>query len=172
MALAGTAVAAFISDRVSKALIVRDVVPREGDSVAVIPPIFSITNVHNTGVAFGLFTHRNLLFGAVALVVLLIILNFYRQLPDDLLWLRISLGLQAGGAVGNIVDRVTQGYVTDFLDFHFWPVFNVADSCVCVGVAMLAIYLVFSGSGHQETEKEGNTYGSSGARDHPRLSDR
>jgi signal peptidase II len=170
-ALAGAALVVFVADRVTKAYIVRTVVPQEGDTIPLAGGIVSITHVHNTGVAFGLFTNKNLLFALLALLVLAIIINFYRYLPGDLLWLRISLGLQIGGAVGNLLDRATQGFVTDFIDFHFWPVFNVADSSVCIGVVMLAIYLLLQG-GTTRAAREGESSGPARIGNHPRVSDR
>jgi signal peptidase II len=77
----------------------------------------------------------------VALVVVAGIFLYERQLPPAAVWPRLALGLVAGGAIGNVIDRFRQGYVTDFLDFKFWPVFNVADSCIVVGVLVLAAYL-------------------------------
>lgn len=176
IALAITSVAAFALDRITKIVVIERVVPVEGESVPLAGPLASITHVHNSGVAFGLFTNRNALFGIVALAVVVVIVNFYRSLPPDLIWLRISLGLLLGGASGNLLDRVAQGYVTDFIDLRLgtghnvWPVFNVADSCVCVGVAMLAIYLIFQPAS-SSSRGEGVGYGHARVGDHPRVSD-
>ena len=169
VAMSVAAVTVFVADRVTKALVVSRVVPNEGDSVPVLGKVASITHVHNTGVAFGMFTNRNFLFGVLSIVVLAIIVNFYRYLPGNLWWLRVSLGLQVGGAVGNLVDRVRQGYVTDFVDFHFWPVFNVADSSICIGVAMLAIYLLLHGASTGDAQ-ERVSHGSPRVGEHPRVS--
>ena len=66
-----------------------------------------------------------------------VILYYYRQLPERAWLVRLALGLQLGGALGNVVDRLRQGYVVDFLEVPHWPVFNVADSCIVVGVVLL-----------------------------------
>lgn len=167
---------AFAMDRATKILVIERVVPSEGDSVPLAGPLVSITHVHNSGVAFGLFTNRNALFGFVALVVVVVIVNFYRSLPPDLIWLRVSLGLVLGGAAGNLVDRVAQGSVTDFIDLRLgtghtvWPVFNLADSSVSVGVVMLAIYLIVQ-PGLSPSQEGGVGYGHARAGDHPRVSD-
>jgi len=71
-----------------------------------------------------------------------VLLVFYRRFPLTHWLLPVSLGMQIGGAIGNLVDRLRFGHVIDFIDFKFWPVFNVADSCIVVGVAVLAFLLL------------------------------
>lgn len=103
--------------------------------------IFVIRYVTNTGVAFGLFQNGSVVFVVVSFIVSAIILYYYFKLPDGKWPVRLSLSLQLAGAVGNLIDRLRLGYVVDFLDFHFWPVFNVADTCIVCGVILLAIIL-------------------------------
>ncbi len=76
----------------------------------------------------------------VAIIVIIGIFIFHHQLPVESVWVRVSLGLQLGGAMGNLTDRVTRGYVVDFVDVGFWPIFNVADISIVIGVALLAYY--------------------------------
>lgn len=102
---------------------------------------FTFTHVHNTGMAFGLGQGRSAVFAVVAIVIVTGLAVYQSRLPAHHWWLRIALGLQAGGAIGNLVDRLRQGYVTDFLDFQVWPVFNVADSAIFLGVFVLAWHL-------------------------------
>jgi signal peptidase II len=138
-----TALAVVLLDQLTKWLVVRSLpvgVPLPGTDT-LMGRFFSFTHVHNTGVAFGLGRGNNALFTLVALGVTAGVFVYQRGLPDGDRWPRFALGLVAGGALGNILDRVRQGYVTDFLDFKLWPVFNVADSCVVVGVLLLAWYL-------------------------------
>jgi signal peptidase II len=138
-----TALAVVLLDQLSKWLVVQSLpvgMPMPGPDTLV-GRYFSLTHVHNTGVAFGLGRGNNALFTLVALAVTAGIVVYQRGLPEGDRWPRIALGLVAGGAVGNLIDRFRQGYVTDFLDFKFWPVFNVADSCVVIGVLLLAWYL-------------------------------
>jgi len=138
-----TALAVVALDQLSKWLVIQTLplgVPLPGPDT-VIGRFASLTHVHNTGVAFGLFRGNNGLFTLLALAVTVAIAVYERQLPVGERWPRVALGLIAGGAVGNIIDRVRYGYVTDFLDVKFWPVFNVADSCVVVGVLLLTWYL-------------------------------
>jgi len=138
----GVALAVFVLDQVTKWLIVQWL--REpGASVSVLWPVFSLTYVTNTGAAFGLFANQNLLFIFIAVAVIAVILFFYRYLLADHLLLRISLALQLGGALGNLLDRLRLGYVVDFLDFRVWPVFNIADSAITIGVLLLIYTLVF-----------------------------
>lgn len=110
--------------------------------VDAIYPIFRLTHVHNTGAAFGIFPEGGMVFLVIALVVSLVILFYYHQLPDGALLIRLGLGMQLGGALGNVIDRVRLGYVIDFFHVDFWPVFNVADSAIVVGVALLGFELL------------------------------
>ena len=106
-----------------------------------------ITHIHNTGAAFGLFPDQTFVLTVVAFigvtVVLLCVFLSRRRLPvlDNMLS-KSALGLVLGGTVGNLVDRLRFGYVTDFIDFKVWPVFNIADSAVTVGVIIFAYSLL------------------------------
>jgi len=107
-------------------------------------PILSFTFVENTGVAFGLFPTLGSLFMWLSIAVAVGIVIFRRTIPSSDLWVHVSLGLVAGGAFGNVIDRVLRGYVVDFIDVNFrpltnWPVFNLADSAIVVGVAILLV---------------------------------
>jgi len=107
-------------------------------------PILSFTYVKNTGVAFGLFQGLGRFFALLPVLVVVAVVAFRRSLPVDDLWVHLSLGLVVGGALGNVIDRLLRGYVVDFLDVNFrplqsWPVFNVADAAVVVGVAILLL---------------------------------
>jgi len=109
---------------------------------------FRLTHIHNTGAAFGLFRDQTFFLTIVALVgavcILIYTLLFYRRYPflPSILG-TIALGLVLGGTVGNLVDRVLLGYVTDFIDVGFWPALNVADPAIVVGVGILAYSLLF-----------------------------
>ena len=103
-----------------------------------------LTHVTNTGAAFGLFPDQSFVLLVTTLVGVAAIVLYYLYPPVDTPFLTISLGLQLGGAMGNLLDRLTLGHVTDFLDFRVWPVFNVADSAIVVGVIVLAGFLLLS----------------------------
>lgn len=105
--------------------------------IAALEPVFRITHVSNTGTAFGLFQNGSALFAWVAVIVALVLLYYNYTLPSGHMALRLALGLQLGGALGNLIDRVRLGHVTDFLDFSYWPVFNVADTSIVTGAILL-----------------------------------
>lgn len=105
---------------------------------------FRLTHITNTGTAFGLFPGQSFLFVLIAVAVISIIFFYRRFLPVKSLLVNISLGLQLGGAVGNLVDRFRYGYVIDFVDIRVWPVFNLADSAIVLGVCLLGYHLLFS----------------------------
>ena len=104
---------------------------------------FRLTHVRNTGAAFGLFQGQSFTLMILAIVgigvVLFYALFVYRRLPfvGNMLS-KLALGLVLGGTVGNLIDRLRFGYVTDFFDFGFWPAFNVADSMIVIGVMIFA----------------------------------
>ena len=113
-----------------------------GQSVPLIPSVLHLTYVQNTGAAFGLLKGMTALFILLSLVVAVWIIVEVRSkpaLPLSRLW---ALALVLGGAVGNLMDRVRHGYVVDFLDVRIWPVFNVADSAVTIGVGLLLLPLL------------------------------
>lgn len=105
--------------------------------IPAIQEFFRITHVPNTGMAFGLFSGGSLFFTGVAILVGLAIIYYNFTLPRGQLLLRVALGLQLGGAMGNLIDRFRIGHVTDFLDFGPWPVFNIADLSIVTGAVIL-----------------------------------
>jgi len=108
---------------------------------------FRIIHAHNTGAAFGLFQGYSFALTIIALVGIVVILLYaflvYHRIPylDNRLN-GVALGLVLGGTVGNLIDRLSLGYVTDFIDFGFWPAFNIADSAITVGVIIFAYSLL------------------------------
>jgi len=103
---------------------------------------FSLTLVYNTGSAFGMFQGNNKALLILAFVILGILIYSARGLCErGGRWGALGVAFVLGGAVGNIIDRIRYGQVVDFFDFHFWPVFNVADSAISVGAALLMIGL-------------------------------
>lgn len=114
-----------------------------GMSLPVIDGVFHVTYILNPGAAFGLLAHRTALFVVVAFVMFAALAYFYRRIAAGHWLLRLGTGLLAGGAAGNVIDRVTTGYVVDFLDFRIWPVFNSADIAIVTGVGCLIYTLLF-----------------------------
>lgn len=105
--------------------------------------IFRVTHVSNTGAAFGLFESGSLVLSIVAVVVSVIIVLYNSHLQGNLYWYRLALGLQLGGALGNLLSRIRVGHVTDFLDFGPVPVFNVADMSIVTGTILLGFLMIF-----------------------------
>lgn len=114
----------------------------EHKSVEVLKGLLSFTLTKNTGVAFGLFPEYGRIWPYVSSFVLLAIV-FYVWRAEIKHWLlAIALSLVVGGALGNLIDRLIFKAVTDFIDFRFWPVFNLADAELVLGITFLFIYLV------------------------------
>ena len=103
---------------------------------------FRFTHVHNTGSAFGLFQDQNLPLLFVSLVGVIVLAYIYQSQERPTRLLRFSIALMLGGALGNLIDRIHQGHVTDFIDVGPWPVFNLADSAIVVGLVMMGWLLV------------------------------
>lgn len=139
-----TASAVFIADRIAKFFVLRNFT--EGQSLKVFPGVFHITFVLNNGIAFGLFKGKSALFAMFSLVAILLIIIYAWKLKSVSPLVTIGLGLILGGAAGNLFDRLTTGYIIDFFDFRIWPVFNIADSAITVGVMMLAVKLCIPSS--------------------------
>lgn len=148
-ALLLTAAAVLLLDQVSKALVRANIRPSQ--SVPVVGEMLRFTRVGNTGAAFGLLQGYQPVFAAISLIVMVGIgIYVWRTRPTSRIVV-LSLGLLLGGAAGNFVDRVRGGEVTDFIEVPFIPVFNVADSAVVVGVALLVVVALL---------EEGKTRGS------------
>ncbi len=103
--------------------------------------LFRITHTTNSGAAFGILPNQGNLFILIAVAVVIAIVVYYRQLPAGDWLIRISLGLQLGGAIGNLLDRLRLGYVIDFIDISFWPIFNLADASITIGILLIVYRL-------------------------------
>jgi signal peptidase II len=112
--------------------------------IPALEPVLKITHATNTGAAFGMFPDGNLIFAIAAILVGTAILYYNYILPGGIWLLRLALGLQLGGALGNLLDRLRQGHVTDFIDMgSLWPfIFNVADFAIVAGVVLLGWLLL------------------------------
>ena len=142
-------------DQIVKAIVRREIELNE--SITVIPGFFDLTRVHNTGTAFGFmnatdFPFKTVILACVAIGALAALAMYAATLPANQWLARIGLALILGGAAGNLIDRITEGYVVDFVDlywsgWHFWA-FNVADASITVGVALMILDLLGAGSRH------------------------
>jgi signal peptidase II len=145
-------VAAVVAlDQITKSLVAQLMVLHE--SRVVVDGLLSLTYVRNRGAAFGIFSDADLpyqsaLFSAVSLLALAAIAVYALRLPSAERLSQIALSLVMGGALGNLVDRALHGYVIDFVDVywnhHHWPAFNVADSCISIGVCLLVLDILKS----------------------------
>ena len=108
-----------------------------GESIPVLPGIFHLTYIQNPGAAFGLFENQTLFFIAIAAFLLAFLAFSYKELAAQGIWVRYGMSLLAGGAVGNLLDRVRLGAVIDYLDFRIWPIFNLADIGICLGATLI-----------------------------------
>lgn len=147
MMVSGTII---LADQISKMIILRSMPLYE--TIPVIPGFFNMTHIHNPGGAFGFMAGqgpevRSLLFLAMSSLAAVVIVFFYLRTPAAYSWLSTALLLIFGGAIGNMIDRFRFGEVVDFLDFYaggyHWPAFNVADSGITVGMAILVYHLLF-----------------------------
>jgi signal peptidase II len=140
----GLSLLVIVLDQLTKLWAASDLI--YGKPVAVLPQI-NLTLAYNTGAAFSFLNDadgwQRWLFAAIALVVSSILVLWLRILTSAQRWLAVALALILGGAIGNLIDRLYLGYVIDFVDVYYdkwhWPAFNVADSAIFVGVAMLII---------------------------------
>ena len=141
--VAGVAIAVFALDRVTKALVSENI--PLGTARPIIGDYVRIVHAQNTGAAFGLLPERTTLLSVLSVVAVLAIVYYYRRIASNSALVSATLGMQLGGAFGNLLDRVTQGYVVDFVDvglgdIRFWA-FNVADSSIVVGIFVVTIAL-------------------------------
>lgn len=139
-----------LADQATKAIVVRFITPGQG--LVVIPGFFDLTLVTNPGGIFGILRDvdgpmRRVLFSIIPALAIVLIFWYAWVLSADRRWSRVALGMILGGAAGNLLDRLRLGQVIDFLDVyvgrHHWPAFNLADSCICAGVAMLLVEGIF-----------------------------
>lgn len=155
----GVAIAVVVADQVTKRLIESRLRDR---SIPLVDDILRLTYVQNRGAAFGVLQDQTTFFVLVGILVIVVIAASYRYLPRSGFMLHLALGLQLGGAVGNLLDRIRQGYVVDFVDFgyraNWWPVFNVADSAIVLGVALLALNAL-SPTADQQASNAGDASG-------------
>ena len=122
---------------------------------------FVFEHVRNYGAAFGILQNQTMLFTVIALVVAVAIMVYVRYLPTEQRLIRYLLGLQLGGAMGNLIDRLfvnEGGYVTDFVKMgipgvYYWPNYNIADSAIVVGVISLGVYVIWDDLRQQRAQK-------------------
>lgn len=140
----GLALSIYVLDQLTKAWVLRDF--WLGKSVEVIPGFLNWTYVRNDGIAFGMFQGNNTLMGILVLFVCGVAIWWATQLKWEFKIVNVFAGLVAAGAAGNLTDRFRLGYVVDFVDadlgFMRWPAFNVADSAICIAMALMLYCII------------------------------
>src|SRR5699024_1776530 len=134
----------IITDQISKWFIVKEM--EQSESIVVIKNFFSITSHRNKGAAWGILENQMIFFYIITLVVVIGIIYYMQKYAKENALLAMSLGLLLGGALGNFIDRLFRNEVVDFLDFKIinynYPIFNIADSALFIGVVILIIYVI------------------------------
>ena len=133
----------LIADQAVKYLVRTTMV--QGQSIPIIENIFHITYIENPGAAFGILANQRMLFLILTAVIVGVMIYLYFSLSNKKSLTAISLGIVVSGAIGNFIDRFMQGTVTDFLDFRIWPIFNIADIAICVGLALICYFIIIKG---------------------------
>jgi len=141
---------AVLADQVTKAVVNHTIALYQ--TIVVIPGFFNLVHIRNPGGAFGFLSSQHpylriFFFLILSVVASGLVVYFYRQTPRNQPWLSTAFALIFGGAVGNLIDRFRLGKVIDFLDLYVggwhWPAFNVADSCISIGMVIVLFHLLF-----------------------------
>lgn len=111
-----------------------------GQSISIYKDVFHLTYIINHGAAFGILPNQGWFFLSIVFILFVVFFIYRNRIPDKPIYFPLSVGLLLGGALGNAIDRVYLFGVVDFLDFRIWPIFNVADIAICVGVFFIGYY--------------------------------
>jgi signal peptidase II len=161
--------AVIVLDQITKALVRQNIALGDSWSPWVwSTPYARIVNWYNTGVAFGLFQGKGDIFMILALIVSGAIIYYYPRVPEGDWLLRVAMGLELGGAIGNLIDRVWRGHVTDFISVGSFAVFNVADASITIGVILLLIGVYMQ---EQQSKQVHGNSGVSVGEEHPTNGD-
>jgi signal peptidase II len=139
LALLAVAFAAILADQITKGIVASQL--ELGDSVHLLGPL-SIRHVRNPGIAFGLFSSWATAVTILTACAIAWMVFYFARSGARHPVLPVALGLLIGGSLANLIDRIRLGHVTDFLDLRFWPAFNLADTFIVAGVAILLVALV------------------------------
>ena len=148
----GVAIGIFAFDWITKAIVRANLAI--GESWPDEDWLVKFTHVTNSGAAFGILQGQELFLIVTAFIAIGAIVFYYMFPPLEHGLLRLALGLQLGGAAGNLLDRIRFGEVTDFVDFPRYPEFNVADSSIVIGLFVIGAFFVLSETGKLETSKD------------------
>jgi signal peptidase II len=147
-----TALTILVADQLTKALVVANLAV--GEQARLLGDLVQVWHAQNRGAAFSLFQGGTVVFLIVSVLSIGMVAYFHRSLRDRSPWLHVVLGIVLGGTLGNFIDRLRQGYVTDWLSIGIgdtrWPTFNVADSSVVIGIGILVVYLFLTSPDRRE----------------------
>ena len=138
MTIFSTALIIIIIDQVAKFLIKTNF--QLNQTLPIISNIFHLTYIHNFGAGFGILQHQKYFLIFISIIVIGFIFYYLDRIRNNERLLQMLVGFVLGGTIGNLTDRIINGYVIDFLDFRIWPIFNFADSFVTIGVIGLIMY--------------------------------
>jgi len=151
-ALLLSALIILAADQLTKAMVVANLAV--GERIGVVGDVVQLWHAQNAGAAFSLFQGGTLIFVVVSILSVGMVAYFHRALGDRGRWLQVVLGMVLGGTLGNLADRVRQGYVTDWVSVGIgelrWPTFNVADASLVVGICALVVYLALASPDRRE----------------------
>ena len=146
-----------LADQISKLIVVNTM--SVGETVPVIEDVFHFTYIQNRGAAFGMLANNRWVFMIISTVAIIAICVYLFRYCTESMLTKIGFALIVGGGIGNMIDRVILGYVVDMIDCRFidFYVFNVADSCVCVGAGIVALGFILSSIKDAKAKKAGNS---------------
>lgn len=125
-----------------------------GEMIDIIPGFFQLTYVRNYGAAFGILRYHTSIFIVISLFMVFVVIIFGpRFISTRYVMLRFAMALLLGGTLGNLSDRIVRGYVVDFFDFLFWPVFNISDIAIVLGIGLVIFSLLRSESLFQDHKR-------------------
>ena len=142
MSLTLATILVFFSDWLSKFLVQRNLSP--GESYPLLNNVLSITHLRNPGAFFGFLSEQSALLISVNFGIIILVAIIWLKVMRGQWQYEVSLGMILGGVLGNLWDRIGHGVIIDFVDFHFWPVFNLADVFLCIGVGIIVFRLIKS----------------------------
>lgn len=134
-----TAIIIILFDQITKFLIRINF--QLNETLPIIKNIFHLTHIHNFGAGFGILQQQKWILVFISIIVIGVIFYYFDRIKEKEILLQVLVGFVLGGTIGNLIDRLTYGFVVDFIDFQIWPIFNVADSFVTIGIIGLIIYL-------------------------------
>ena len=143
--------AVILFDQLIKIVVKLSMVP--GESIPVVRDVFHLTFVLNPGAAFGIMENQRLFFVLAGTIVIAAAFCMYPTIRKMDRWMHYGVMALLGGAVGNLIDRIESGLVVDYLDFRFWPVFNLADIAIVIGVGSMLYSILFLGEGSQRKRR-------------------